>query len=76
MTRTNNIPLNVTYNVAIGVDAMEKKENNVLIEEQKKAEFSKLLKLGIYKSLCEKGIISSESLRQLADMQRRNEKCR
>lgn len=76
MTRTNNIPLNVTYNVAIGVDAMEKKEKNTLIEVQNKAEFVKLLKLGIYRSLCEKGVISSASFRQLADMQWRNEKCR
>jgi hypothetical protein len=40
---------------------------------QNAAKFGNMLKVGMYKSLCEQGIISSHTLMKLMQMQRREE---
>ena len=74
--KTGNIPFIFAYDVEIGVDTMNKTNKNISIEVQNAAEFGNTLKVGIYKSLCEQGIISSHTLMKLMQMQRREKLCR
>lgn len=74
-TRTNNMPLSVTYNVAIGVGRLKQTNKAAAAEVQSTAAFGQTLKIGIYKSLCEQGIISNHCLMQLMQMQRSGKPC-
>ena len=73
-TRTDNLPLSVTYNVAMGAGRL-KQTNKAAAEMQSIAAFGQSLKIGIYKSLCEQGIISNYCLMQLIQMQRSQKPC-
>ena len=74
-TRTNNIPLSVTYNVAIGVGRLKQTNKDTAAEVQSTAAFGQSLKIGIYKSLRNQGIISNHALMQLMQMQRSTKPC-
>lgn len=70
------MPLCFTYNVAIGVGILKQTKQSIFTGMQNTAEFSKMLKIGIYKSLCKQGIISDYSLMQLIQIQRSEKVCR
>lgn len=69
------MPLPVTYNMTMGVDKMEQPQKNITVEAQDPAALRQALKIGIYKSLCAQGLISSRCLMQLMQMQRGGKTC-
>ena len=73
--RTSNLSLSVTYNVAIGVGRLKQTNKDTAAEVQSTAAFGQSLKIGIYKSLRNQGIISNHALMQLMQMQRSGKPC-
>ena len=74
--RTGNIPLLVTYNVTMEAGILKQTKNNPTVDVQNTAGFGQMLKIGIYKSLCEEGIISSRCLMELLRLQGSEKPCR
>ncbi|MBQ8297330.1 MAG: hypothetical protein IJX77_06065 [Ruminococcus sp.] len=54
---------------------MEQPQKNITVEAQDPAALRQALKIGIYKSLCAQGLISSRCLMQLMQMQRGGKTC-
>ena len=73
--RTSNLSLSVTYNVALGAGRLKQTKKSTFIEATNAAQFCSMLKTGIYRSLCEQGIISDHTLMQLMQMQRGGTSC-
>lgn len=74
--RTGNIPLLVTYNVTMEAGILKQTKNNPTVDMQNTAGFGQMLKIGIYKSLCAEGIISSRCLMELLRLQGSEKPCR
>ena len=74
--RTGNIPLLVTYNVTMEAGILKQTNNNPAVDVQNRAGFGQMLKIGIYKSLCAEGIISSRCLMELLSLQGSEKPCR
>ena len=73
--RTSNLSLSVTYNVALGAGRLKQTNKDTAAEVQSTAAFGQSLKIGIYKSLRNQGIISNHALMQLMQMQRSGKPC-
>lgn len=70
---TKNISIPVTYNVNIGVGRMKKEQaNEAVLEASNQSAFRLLIKIGIYKSLYSKGVISQTQLVKLIESQKRS----
>ncbi|MDD6280063.1 MAG: hypothetical protein PUA81_09805 [Oscillospiraceae bacterium] len=55
---------------------MKQTKNNPTVDVQNTAGFGQMLKIGIYKSLCAEGIISSRCLMELLRLQGSEKPCR
>ena len=73
--RTSKMPLSVTYHLAIGVDRLKQTNKETSAQVQSTAAFRQSLKIGIYKSLRNQGMISNHALMQLMQMQRSGKTC-